>query len=104
MFFTLRCAFWLGAVFYALSWTGERAPAPVSAIIDQLGEHCTAAPAECLEAARKLTGLFERIALETGLTDGPQLTASMSPTAQTLRAADRTPLWRGDKNPAKPQR
>ena len=117
MLFLVRCVFWLGIVFSALPWsmqgwniqgwnsngssdmparlleaTRSAAPsAPGLEYVGLAGDYCAKAPLECLNAARQLQDLFERVKTEGDGPAGPPLAATPPP---TLKAQDKTPRWR----------
>lgn len=96
MFFLLRSVLWLGIVFWAMPWNGEGSPGqhPLEAARELAQSTargasgvCSASPAECIAAARKLHALFEQVASEDAGAQGGQAGGALS-------ALDRMPGWR----------
>jgi hypothetical protein len=117
MFFLLRCAFWLGLTFWMMNWPGGAPTLPdpgslVQSATGQIAHACLDAPQACLDGARKIEAL--RASLPNAITataePAPAIAATpaasprvvplppVAPTrlgANTLRASDFLPTWRG---------
>lgn len=97
MFFTLRCTFWLGVVFIAIHHNApdsefspdravaRRVPAISASLARAAAKSCSRAPRSCAELEKNAEG-FVSSAIEV---------AAKRPSAQSLRAADLEPPWRG---------
>lgn len=120
MFNLLRSIFWLGVVFTAMFWNGETPdgaarPADIAQSAARraaavASDYCAARPLECLDAAQKLTALFEKVAAEPEVAEVAPETPEPAPAAASapanapplppvrpasLSGADRRAAWRG---------
>ena len=104
MFFLLRCAFWLGLVFFNMEWKIEEPILPSAAdLAGQATQQCLDNPMACAKIIDTAKQLYAAsVTPEPAIPPKAPLPAKVSPkaaaaktSADSLRVEDRAPTWHG---------